>query len=72
MTVQAQEIAEMIDMMPEKEQDFAVEVLRKLFTAWDSDYTKVTPAEAKAMEQAEKSGWINAKDIDWDNIEKYA
>ena len=64
---------EMIDLMailPESEQNFALEFVRKLVIAWDPDYTKVTPAERKALEEAEKSiaeeGTVSHDDINWD------
>ena len=36
------------------------------------DFTKVTSAEAKKIEEAEQSGFVAEDDIDWDNLEKYA
>ena len=36
--------------------------------AWDSDFTKVTPEEAKRIEAAEQSGFIAEDDIDWNNL----
>lgn len=66
------QIAEMIDMLPEKEQDLACEMVKRIVLAWDPDFTKVTDAEAKELEEAEKSGYVDEKDIDWDNLEKYA
>ncbi len=41
---------------------------QELVRAWDPDYTKLTPAEAAELEEAEKSGWVDASDIDWDKI----
>lgn len=72
MSERVQEAVRMLNMLPEQEQDFACEMIRKILVAWDPDYVKVTPEESRAMDAAEKSGWTNAKDIDWDNIEKYA
>ena len=34
----------------------------------DPDYTKVTTEEAKLIAEAEKSGFVNESDIDWDNL----
>ena len=34
----------------------------------DPDYTKVTTEEAKHIAEAEKSGFVNESDIDWDNL----
>ena len=40
------QIVEMLDMLPEQEQQLACEVLKRLVLAWDPDYTKLTPAES--------------------------
>lgn len=47
---------------------FAYEFIKKLVIAWDPDFTKVTPEERKLIEQAENSGFVDEKDIDWDNL----
>ena len=47
-----QQIAEMLELLPEQEQGLAFELVKRLVLAWDPDYTKVTPAEAKVLEQA--------------------
>ena len=47
-----QQITDMIDMLPEQEQSLAFELVKRLVLAWDPDYTKVTPSEAEAIEQA--------------------
>lgn len=41
---------------------------KKSVLAWDPDYTKVTAEEAKQIEAAENSGYVDADDIDWENI----
>ena len=38
--------------------------------AWDPDFTKVTSSEAVSMENAERSGYVEADEIDWNNLEK--
>lgn len=40
----------------------------KLVLAWDPDFTKVTPEEAKQIEAAENSGYVDETEIDWDSI----
>lgn len=49
MSNKSQQIAEMIDMLPEQEQEFAYELIKKLVLAWDPDFTKLTPDERKAL-----------------------
>lgn len=44
----------------------------KLVLAWDPDFTKVTPKEAKEIDEAEKSGFVAESEIDWDNLSQYA
>ena len=41
----AQQIAGMVDMLPEQDQTLAFELVKKLVLAWDPDFTKLTPAE---------------------------
>lgn len=65
-------IAKMVDMLPESEQLFAQEFMRRLVLAWDPDFTKTTPEEAAQIKAAEESGFISEDEIDWDNLDKYA
>ena len=62
------QITEMIDMLPEQEQSLACELIKRLVLAWDPDYTKVTPMEAEAMEEAiaeyERGEIVRLEDID--------
>ena len=60
--------AKMIDILPEDDQKFAYEFVKKLVLAWDPDFTKVTSDEAKRISAAEESGFISEDEIDWDNI----
>jgi hypothetical protein len=69
MSTQIQEITQMLEILPEQEQTLAVELLKRLVRAWDSDYTKLTPKEEQELKEAENSGYINADDIDWDNLD---
>ena len=49
----SKQITDMIDMLPEQEQNLAFEFIKRLVLAWDPDFTKVTPDEAEALEQAQ-------------------
>ncbi|MBP3395344.1 MAG: hypothetical protein J6M38_12560 [Lentisphaeria bacterium] len=60
----------LLEMLPEEEKNFAYEMVKRLVLAWDPDYTKVTPKEAKELAEAEASGYIAEEDIDWDNLEE--
>lgn len=72
MAPKAQEVAHMVDMLPEQEQDLAYELVKRMVLAWDPDFTKVTPEEAARIKAAEESGFISEKDVDWDNLSKYS
>ena len=64
----AMDAARLMDILPEADKAFAYEFIKKLVLAWDPDFTKVTADEAKRIEDAEKSGYIDADDIDWESI----
>ncbi len=65
-----QQIATMVDMLPEEDQALAFDLIKKLVLAWDPDYTRATPAEDAAMEQAikelESGDCIPHDSIHWD------
>lgn len=71
MSIQSQKIAEMYDMLPDKEKDLAYEMVKRIVLAWDPDYTKLTPTEASELAEAENGEYIDAENIDWDNLDKY-
>ena len=62
------EAARLMDVLPEADKMFAYEFIKKMVLAWDPDFTKVTPEEAKIIEAAEKSGYVDSDEIDWENI----
>ncbi len=64
------ETMKLMEMLPKDEQIFAYEFIKKLVRAWDPDYTRVTPAEAARIAEAEKSGFLSDAEIDWDHIGK--
>lgn len=70
MSAATKEAISLMEILPESDQNFALEFIKKLVLAWDPDYTKVTPAERKALEDAEKdiaeNGTISHDTINWD------
>ena len=44
--------AQMLEMLPEEDQNFAHEFIKKLVLAWDPDFTKATPSEQAAIDKA--------------------
>jgi len=65
----AKEISTMVDMLPDYEQNLAYELIKRMVLAWDSDFTKLTPAERKRLEEAENDfnvgNTLSHNDIDW-------
>lgn len=54
MSERVKEMFQLVDMLPETEQDFISEMIRRVVLAWDPDFTKTTEAERKRMELAQK------------------
>ena len=71
MSAKVREIANMVDMLPDTEQEFAFEFVKRLVLAWDPDFTKLTAAERKALDDAENGEYIDQDTIDWDNLASY-
>ena len=67
----AQQIASMVEMLPEADQALAYTLVKKLVLAWDPDYTKLTPREAEAVARAEAEmdagEYVTDDEIDWDS-----
>lgn len=54
MSEKTRELIELVDMLPETEQNFIGEMIKRVILAWDPDFTKATPSELKTMELAEE------------------
>lgn len=57
----------LLEILPESDQNFALEFIKKLVIAWDPDYTKLTPSEQKAMQEAEQD-FVNGDTVSHDEI----
>jgi len=66
----AMDVAKMVEILPQDDQKFAYEFIKKLVLAWDPDFTRVTMHEAERIKRAEESGFINEEDVDWNKIGK--
>lgn len=67
MTSRTAEIAEMIDILPDRDKDLAYELVKKLVLAWDPDFTKLTPTERARLDEAERDPETVSHDaINWD------
>ena len=68
MSTLAMDIAKMVDMLPESDQEFALVFVKKLVLAWDPDFTRVTEDEAARLDAARAGDFIPAEEIDWDSL----
>lgn len=70
MTQIIQESVRMLEMLPESEQEFAIQFIKRLVLTWDPDFTKLTYEERERLEAAEKrmnnGEYIKDSDIEWD------
>lgn len=69
MAIQTDKMIELYEMLPEKEQALAFELVKRLVLAWDPDFTKLTEKERQAYDAAKNDEYVNAEDIDWDNLQ---
>ncbi len=69
MTQVVQESVKMLEMLPESEQEFASQFIKRLVLAWDPDFTKLTPEERKRLEAAEqridRGEYVKDSEINW-------
>lgn len=72
MTKLTADTVKLMQMLPESEQVFVHEFIKKLVLAWDSDFTKWAKEAAKRLKESESGEFISADEIDWDNLEKYS
>lgn len=70
MSFATQEVINLMEILPEKEQIFALEIIKKLVRAWDPDFTKATSSECSIMDEAmrdfENGDTISHNEINWD------
>ena len=70
MSTATKEAIDLLEILPESEQNFALEFIKKLVLAWDPDFTKVTPMERLELEAARKEiengETVSHDSINWD------
>lgn len=54
MSAVTNELIDLMEILQENEQYFALEFVKRLVLAWDPDFTKLTPAEKAELEKAQK------------------
>ncbi len=66
----AKQTIELLEMLPEKVQELANALIKRMVLAWDSDFTKLAPNERQRLELAEdeyaKDETISHNDINWE------
>lgn len=67
MSTTTKQAIDLMEILPESEQIFALEFIKKLVLAWDPDFTKLTPSERASLEEAlADSETIPHDAINWD------
>jgi hypothetical protein len=69
MSERTQELLHIVDMLPETEQNFISEMIKRVVIAWDPDFTKLTPEETELLRQADeelqRGETFSENDINW-------
>jgi len=64
------EVSDLVEALPESEQNLAYEFIKRLVLAWDPDFTKLTPVERKRLEDVradyEQGNFVSHEDVNWD------
>lgn len=67
MSIATKQAMDLMEILPESEQNFALEFIKKLVIAWDPDFTKLTPLERVELEKAmEDPETVSHDEINWD------
>jgi hypothetical protein len=63
------ELLHIVDMLPETEQNFINEMIKRVVIAWDPDFTKLTAEEIELLRQSDeelqRGETFSEDDIDW-------
>ncbi len=68
MSAMVMEAARLMEMLPEDDPSFVFEFIKKMVVAWDPDFIRLTPEEGHRLEQAQRSGFVEAPELDWPRI----
>lgn len=70
MSTTTKQAIDLMEILPESEQSFALEFIKRLVLAWDPEFTKLTEAERAELEAAreeiENGETISHEEIEWD------
>ena len=67
MSATTREMINLVEYLPEIEQALVAELIKRVYLAWDPDFTKVTAAEKASIDESEtaflRGEFIRAEDI---------
>ena len=70
MSTTTKEVIELMEILPENDQNLALELIKKLVLAWDPDYTKITTSEQQRLDEAineiKQGKVVGENAINWD------
>lgn len=66
MSQATRQAVDMLEMLPETEQNLALELIKRIVLAWDPDYTRLTTSERISLEKAEQGEYIDFDGINWE------
>lgn len=70
MDISREQFIDFVDALPADDRAMVYHLVKRLVVAWDADYTRLTPQEAKKlMENKDNSDYIASEDIDWDAMD---
>ena len=67
MSATTREMINLVEYLPETEQALITELIRRIYLAWDPDFTKVTAMERASIEESEaaflRGEFVRAEDL---------
>ena len=68
MDISREQFMDFVDALPEDDRAMVYHLVKRLIVAWDPDFTRLTPQEAKELEEIEKENdYIPLEEINWDS-----
>lgn len=68
MDISREQFMDFVDALPEDDRAMVYHLVKRLIVAWDPDFTRLTPQEAKELEEIKKENdYTPLEEIDWDS-----
>ena len=68
MDISREQFMDFVDALPEDDRAMVYHLVKRLIVAWDPDFTRLTPQEAKELEEMKKENdYIPLEEINWDS-----